>query len=447
MKRFLIFILVICFSLSIAGCAPFFGLALVDAAFGDDDEPSEQPEIFDYYETLENYLTEDQNNELEEIYFEYGIQLYMNQYWERDEYRIESQNILWPYFGEVIDTFYGALQLLGTDEKTISLVNLYVNSVCFNALMRIDGVDYDFYADSYIGGNYYISYTPDINSHEVAAYLMQALAYNSIIKKSNLDSFEFSTFNYNGFTYYDDDIKDSQDRYSEYLDNVFRYDYPKDIELLVEYYKAGLLSSLSTQSVSDDFASYIYQCTSPLHSLWWAYSVAEPIRSKADIALAFISSVNPAWNKEFFISISEPDNAEEILNSAPSNASYSYFVSGGVYKGYYINSSGRMNAVLYIDEINDLTSEITARFAFSPSSRNEEGKSGEYRLFGTLDFQTNEVNLKGVEWISKQPEGYSMLDISGKLLAKKLSGYFSRNYNSRIDLYRNEDEFKALYRH
>ena len=110
-----------------------------------------------------------------------------------------------------------------------------------------------------------------------------------------------------------------------------------------------------------------------------------------------------------------PDDAEKFL---------------GAYSGYYNNNSGKMTLTIdvYMVDMTKQTSNIWARFEFSPGVGNTSGKSGEYKMEGDLNFFTGMVTLHGTQWISSNPENYNMLGLTGTMTETTFNGLLDRTY-------------------
>jgi hypothetical protein len=102
----------------------------------------------------------------------------------------------------------------------------------------------------------------------------------------------------------------------------------------------------------------------------------------------------------------------------------------GKWTGYYNNNSGKMNLEIdiYMVDMTTNTSNVWARFIFSPDISNPTGKSGEYKLEGDLNVYTGEVSMQGTQWISANPENYSMLSLSGIITDTTFNGLLERGY-------------------
>lgn len=102
----------------------------------------------------------------------------------------------------------------------------------------------------------------------------------------------------------------------------------------------------------------------------------------------------------------------------------------GKWIGFYNNNSGKMNLEIdiYMVDMTKGTSNVWARFDFSPGVGNTNGKSGEYKLEGDLNIYTGEVSMHGTQWISANPENYSMLNLSGIITDTTFDGLLERDY-------------------
>ncbi len=398
---------------------------------------SEAEEILTYYKEIKPALSDTQYDRLLEMYDDYGLEIYFNYYWTDTDYTIAYKDLDSDQYGTIVDTIYDALMMLGSDELTKTLISESFNEILCNKSMQIDDIEYNSYVHSYYWGQYYLSFSDPVDTKELAVLFMGFIAYNNA-GESALNDAGFIEQYYNGFKGYFYGELDDEVGYLSYLDS---YGIDDPYRAMIECLKAGVMHVFATNDFRYDFSEYIKACMSSETSLWWAYPSIEPIRTKTNAALQYIESVNPAWGKDFFIEFSDPANADALYEPMSSELSYIYFYDDGTYYGTYENSTGTMNATLHIDEIDNETGKLVASFSFCPVDGNLDGKSGEYRMVGNVNFRTSEVFLKGEEWISEQPRGYNMLDINGMLFATRLIGEFNREELTEIVLDRAEDDF------
>jgi hypothetical protein len=446
MKRLLFFFLLACSLLAFVSC----GYKTDDPTFLSQSDYDEK--------ILEPELTDDQSMHLSEISYYYGIDLRMNQYWDENEYFYYSGEITPEEYGDVIDCIYFALTRIADEyDSNTHLIGDCIDTISCISNMEFDGVQYDFCAstEQSYHKNFYFSYNSDSDPKELAAEIMYYVALylpcmdvndedlclfdiDSTSNKTalvNLTNYGFCANQYNGFSNYDNNVTYDNQKYV----NILKENGITDThDILVECACAGLLSPSSSESVICDFADYIFAMTRPSGEIWKLYPVVEPVQIKADAAITYISSINPSWNKGFFISMSNPDNLPELYEPKSFGENLSRYCSGAVYTGIYQNSRGEMNAVLEITSFDSDTGEITAEFTFSPAPNSPEENSGKYRMTGSYDYHTNSISLKGAEWISIQPSGYNMLDIDGVMFATRIVGEFNRDELTEINLVRED---------
>jgi len=91
--------------------------------------------------------------------------------------------------------------------------------------------------------------------------------------------------------------------------------------------------------------------------------------------------------------------------------------------GAYTNSSGEMYAKLTFTKIEE-NGDLEAVFEFSPMPNNTSGESGSYKMKGSYDPNTLEIELNGTSWIDR-PSWYSYINIDGIIKINNSSIYSS----------------------
>jgi len=136
----------------------------------------------------------------------------------------------------------------------------------------------------------------------------------------------------------------------------------------------------------------------------------------------------------------KPTEAPISPDLLPQDVDPAVFV--GTYKGYYENNSGDMLLTVYIYDAQVFEGEVVmaGEFEFEPGAGNTEGKSGLYRIEGTLDPVTGYVYMSGVSWRGSQPSGYEMLDFYGYMYENGyFAGDFVRDYKTFFEMIKVSD--------
>lgn len=389
-----------------------------------------------YYADLSKSIDATAYDELIDLYETYNITISFNRTAE-PFYYVHSEIAGTPTYTKLEDIYlssaihfaYSAILALGSDTSAINLVDQNIDKIYLWGKLMINTYNVDFY---YSDSSCLMAYTLESDENKLTANIFRSIALN-LAKSCEITDYNDAFINaaLNGFNGYDDENGDqSSDNYLNILSSngIINY-YKKSSECL----SAGFLTQESLASFEDDFSEYAYQLVSSDSQLWELYSFCAPIREKADWVMAQLNEINPQWTREFFLSLSQPDNALVINNTLENTSTPTYFYAN-TYTGTYENTEGTMTATLNITYLNSKTGEIEAEFVFGPADDTSEGKSGSYIMNGVLDFKTAEVSLYGTAWISEQPKNYNMLNIHGLMFTGRIIGEFERDELTEIVL-------------